>query len=53
MGELSVAAGAPVKTPLASPQMIMLAGLCAMYMITYVDRVNLSRSTAAVSEEHR
>jgi len=51
MGEISAAAGTPVKTPLAPPQTIMLAGLCAMYMITYVDRVNLSTAAPILQKD--
>ena len=32
----------PALSRMGKPQRIMLAGLCLMYMITYIDRVNLS-----------
>ena len=40
----------PARRRLGKPQRIMLAGLCLMYMITYIDRVNLS--TAAPFAQH-
>jgi MFS family permease len=36
---------------LLSPQTIMLAGLCVMYMITYMDRVNISTAAPVLSKD--
>lgn len=36
---------------LISPQTIMLAGLCAMYMITYIDRVNISSAAPILRKD--
>jgi len=34
-----------------SPQTIMLAGLCAMYLMTYIDRVNISTAAPVLSKD--
>jgi MFS family permease len=34
-----------------SPQTLMLAGLCAMYMITYIDRVNISTAAPELQKD--
>jgi|SRR5579864_9064490 len=36
---------------LMSPQTVMLAGLCVMYMITYIDRVNISTAAPILSKD--
>jgi MFS family permease len=36
---------------LISPQTLMLAGLCAMYMITYIDRVNISTAAPVLQKD--
>jgi MFS family permease len=46
-----VGAKGRVTTRLFSPQTIMLAGLCAMYMITYIDRVNLSTAAPFLQKD--
>ena len=38
-------------TRLVSPQTTMLAGLCAMFMITYVDRVNISTAAPILRKD--
>ncbi len=48
--ELSQAAPAR-RTRLVRPQQIMLGGLCVMYMITYIDRVNLSTAAPFVQRD--
>jgi MFS family permease len=47
MSQVSVAA----KTRLTSPQTQMLAGLCAMYLMTYIDRVNLSTAAPVMQKD--
>ena len=39
------------RSRLGRPQQVMLAGLCVMYMITYIDRVNLSTAAPYVQRE--
>jgi sugar phosphate permease len=36
---------------LISPQTLMLTGLCAMYMITYIDRVNISTAATVLQKD--
>ena len=36
---------------LISPQTLMLSGLCAMYMITYIDRVNISTTAPVLQKD--
>jgi len=45
------AAAALAPSRLARPQRIMLGGLCVMYMITYVDRVNLATAAPFIQSE--
>ena len=42
---------AAAVTRLISPQTVMLAGLCAMYMITYIDRVNISTAAPVLRKD--
>ena len=42
---------ATALTRLISPQTLMLAGLCAMYMITYIDRVNISTTAPVLQKD--
>src|SRR5437764_6664107 len=41
----------PGKVRLTSTQNVMLAGLCAMYLMTYVDRVNLSTAAPVLQKD--
>lgn len=43
--------GAPTVARLISPQTTMLAGLCVMYMITYIDRVNISTAAPILRKD--
>ena len=45
--------GAPPvgRTRLGRPQKIMLGGLCVMYMITYIDRVNISTAAPFIQKD--
>ena len=36
---------------LISPQTLVLGGLCAMYMITYIDRVNISTAAPVLQKD--
>ena len=42
---------ATAVTRLISPQTLMLTGLCAMYMITYIDRVNISTAAPVLQKD--
>jgi len=42
---------ATTVTRLISPQTLMLSGLCAMYMITYIDRVNISTAAPVLQKD--
>jgi len=42
---------ATAVTRLISPQTLMLAGLCAMYMIAYIDRVNISTTAPVLQKD--
>src|SRR5436190_3333077 len=42
---------ATAVTRLISPQTLMLGGLCAMYMITYIDRVNISTTAPVLQKD--
>ncbi len=56
MSEVTAAAGYPaarrsLAARILSPQGIMLGTLCVMYMITYIDRVNLATAAPFVQKE--
>jgi MFS family permease len=56
MSEITVAGSHPaarrsLKARLLSPQGVMLGTLCVMYMITYIDRVNLATAAPFVQKE--
>jgi len=56
MSEITAAAGYPaarrsLAARILSPQGIMLGTLCVMYMITYIDRVNLATAAPFVQKE--
>jgi len=56
MSETTAAAGYPaarrsLAARILSPQGIMLGTLCVMYMITYIDRVNLATAAPFVQKE--
>jgi MFS family permease len=42
---------ATAVTRLISPQTLVLGGLCAMYMITYIDRVNISTAAPVLQKD--
>ena len=44
--------GATARRPrLAKPQTVMLGGLCMMYLITYIDRVNLATAAPFIQKD--
>jgi MFS family permease len=51
IGKTSLSVAAPAVARWFSPQTIMLAGLCAMYMITYIDRVNISTAAPILRKD--
>lgn len=40
-----------IQKRIASPQTVMLGGLCVMYMITYIDRVNLATAAPFIQKD--
>jgi len=56
MSEITAASGYPatrrgIAARIMSPQGVMLGTLCVMYMITYIDRVNLATAAPFVQKE--
>ncbi len=49
--DLAGVGGSAAARRLVSPQAVMLAGLCVMYMITYIDRVNISTAAPIIQKD--